>query len=125
MITRKTGLTAILALIAFSAGLSAVAEARVLSGAQLRALLGKGGVYTAWWKKKKARVQLFSNGTLRAQYTNKIDVGRWSIRGNVMCVSFRVWTHGRPKCGTVVRQGSWLVGLKNSRGIPRLRLKVR
>jgi len=123
----KGRIAALAAIAALGAGMLVAdgASARPLSGAELRGLLSRGGVYTAYWKKKKARVQLFPNGTLRARYTNKVDVGRWRLRGNVMCVSFRVWTHGKPKCGTVVRKGAWLVGLKNSKGIPRLRLKVR
>ena len=79
------------------------------------------GVHLAYWKGKKARVQLFANGTLRAWHSNKVDVGRWSIKGNVMCVTFKVWTHNRPKCGTVEDHGAWYVGLKNSKGKPRLK----
>ncbi len=103
-----------------AAVLSGSAQARPVSGAVLKKLRG---VHTAYWKKKKARVQIFPNGTLRARHSNKVDVGRWSVRGNVFCVSFRVWTHGKPKCGTVEERGGWYVGLRNSRGVPRLRLR--
>ncbi len=95
-------------------------SARPVSGAVLKKM---HGIYHAVWKGKKARVQLFSNGTLRAQYSNKIDVGRWSVRGNVLCVSFRVWTHGKSKCGTLQRKGGWLIGLPNSKGVPRLKIR--
>ncbi len=102
-----------------AAGAHSVA-ARPVSGAVLKRM---HGIYQAVWKGKKAQVQLFPNGTLRARYSNKIDVGRWSVRGNVLCVSFKVWTHGKSKCGTLERKGGWLVGLPNSKGVPRLKIR--
>ncbi len=103
-----------------AAGITTAEAGHPVPGSALRKL---HGVYTAYWKGKKAKVQIFRDGTLRAQYTNKVDVGRWKVKGDVLCVSFRVWTHGKAKCGTVERQGAWLVGLRNSKGVPRLKLR--
>ncbi len=110
----------LLSAILLAGGMTAAEAGRQVPGSTLRKL---HGVYTAYWKGKKAKVQIFRNGTLRAQYTNKVDVGRWKVKGDVLCVSFRVWTHGKPKCGTVEREGGWLVGLRNSKGVPRLKLR--
>ncbi len=110
----------LLSVILFAGSMTPALADRPVPGSTLRKL---HGVYTAVWKGRKAKVQIFRNGTLRAQYTNKVDVGRWKVKGNVLCVSFRVWTHGKPKCGIVERQGGWLVGLRNSKGVPRLKLR--
>jgi len=110
----------VLSALLVAASVPAADAGRRVPGSELRKL---HGVYTAYWKGRKAKVQIFGNGTLRAQYTNKIDVGRWKVKGDVLCVSFRVWTHGKPKCSTVEREGGWLVGLRNSKGIPRLKLR--
>ncbi len=96
------------------------AQARMLSGQELRQL---HGVYTAIWKGRKARVKVNRDGTLLARTGNKVDTGRWHVRGRELCVSFKVWTRGRYKCGTVERQGRWLVGLRKKDGTPRLKLK--
>ena len=94
---------------------------QVLSGAELRSLVGS---YDAVWKEKhKARVHIRRDGTLVARSGPRTDVGRWKVEGNRLCVAFRVWTRGRYKCGTVERRGAWLVGLRNSEGRPRLRLR--
>ncbi len=113
---RSSTLMAAAVIAALSAG---AAEAKPVPGSVLRKYAR--GVHLAYWKGKKARVQLFANGTLRARHSNKVDVGRWSIKGNVMCVTFKVWTHNKPKCGTVEEHGPWLIGLKNSKGVPRLK----
>jgi hypothetical protein len=92
---------------------------RPVPGAELKRLKG---VYTAYWKKHRARVKLNSDGTLRAVSENRFDEGRWKVEGDRLCVSFRVWTKGRFKCGRVYRRGGWYEGLyKNGR--PRLRFR--
>lgn len=98
-----------------------LAEAgRVVSGAELKRL---SGVFHAEWKGRKARVQLKRDGTLVARSGTKMDVGRWRVEGNQLCVSFRVWTRGKYKCGTVERHGAWYVGLRKKDGTPRLRFR--
>ena len=116
----KKGLSILAATCVLAAVSSGSVLAKPVPGSVLRKVRG---VHTAYWKGKKARVQIFANGTLRARHTNKVDVGRWSVRGNVFCVSFRVWTHGKSKCGTVESRGGWYVGLRNSKGVPRLKLR--
>ena len=97
------------------------ATARELSAAELKRL---HGVYHAVWKNKyKARVLVRRDGTLLARSGNKVDVGRWQVRGNRLCVAFRVWTRGRFKCGRVERQGRWYVGMRRKDGTPRLRMR--
>ncbi len=96
------------------------AVARPLSAAELKQLRG---VYQATWKGRKARVEVRRDGTLLARSGTKVDIGRWQVRGNELCVSFRVWTRGKFKCGKVERQGRWLVGLRKKDGTPRLKLR--
>ncbi len=107
-----------LSLLAAYAG--APAMARGVSGAELKRL---SGVYQAVWKGRKARVKINRDGTLLARSGNKVDTGRWRVRGNELCVSFRVWTRGKFKCGTVERKGSWYVGLRKANGQPRLKFR--
>ncbi len=96
------------------------AAARALSATELKRL---HGVYQAVWKGKKARVRVRRDGTLLARSGTRVDVGRWRVRGNELCVSFRVWTHGRYKCGRLERQGAWMIGLRRKDGRPRLKLR--
>ena len=110
-------------LAALMAGAAPAQAGRPVSGPELRRL---SGVYDAVWKEKhKARVLIRKDGTLLARSGPRTDVGRWKVRGRTLCVAFRVWTKGRYKCGTVERKGAWLVGLRNSEGRPRLRLRRR
>ena len=99
--------------------LLAAARGDQVPGEQLRRLKG---VYTAVWKGHRARVRLNPDGTLRAVSENRFDSGRWKVVGNRLCVSFRVWTKGRYKCGTVHRRGGWYEGLYK-KGKPRLRFR--
>jgi len=97
------------------------AQARAVSGEELKKL---SGVYRAIWKEKhKARVQLNPDGTLVARSGTRVDTGRWKVRGNELCVSFNVWTHGKFKCGKVEKKGEWYVGLRKKDGTPRLRFR--
>ncbi len=116
---RKLLLSSLAAISLLAPGMREAALSAPVSAAQLRNL---AGVRTAYWKGKKARVQIFRNGTLRARQANRVDVGRWHVKGNRLCVSFKVWTHGKYKCGTLEKKGGWYVGLRNSKGVPRLKL---
>ena len=93
---------------------------RLLSAAELKRL---HGTYHAIWKGKHARVRVNRDGTLIARSGTRVDVGRWRVKGNRLCVAFRVWTRGKYRCGTVERQGSWYVGLRRKNGEPRLKLR--
>ena len=96
------------------------AQARQLSAAELKRL---HGVYRVIWKNRhKARVQVRRDGTLLARAGNKVDTGRWQVRGKQLCVSFRVWTKGRFKCGAVYRRGGWYVGFFKN-GKPRVKFR--
>ncbi len=117
----KNGIIATITLAALLAAGTVAHAGRALSGQELKRL---GGTYQAVWKgKHRARVLIRRDGTLLARSGPRTDVGRWKIEGNRLCVSFRVWTKGRYKCGTVERQGRWLVGLRKADGTPRLRLR--
>jgi hypothetical protein len=120
---KKVFIFAICLVAALTAGMASAMAGRPLSGTELRRL---SGMYEAIWKgKHKARVLIRRNGTLLARSGPRTDVGRWKVRGNVLCVAFRVWTRGRYKCGTLERQGRWLVGLRKADGTPRLRMRVK
>ncbi len=110
----------LLVIILLGIGMPQAEAGRALSGAELKRL---GGTYKAVWKGHKARVRLNRDGTLIARSGTKVDVGRWQVRGNKLCISFRVWTRGKYKCGTVERQGAWYVGLRRSNGRPRLKFR--
>ena len=100
----------------------ATAQKRYLSGAELKRLRG---VYQFVWKDKyKGRVQLRADGQVLARTDNRVDTGRWKVKGNALCVSFRTWTHGKYKCGAVARAGDgWFIGLFRKNGKPRLRFR--
>ncbi|WP_038033327.1 hypothetical protein [Thermopetrobacter sp. TC1] len=99
---------------------SAHAKGAPVSAATLKNLRG---VYVAIWKGHKAKVKIEPNGTLRAVSDNRFDEGRWTVKGNALCVSFKVWTKGRYKCGRVYRNGRWFEGLYKKDGTPRLRFR--
>ncbi len=110
------GLVTALALVA---GDSLASPGRPVPGHELKRLKG---VYTAIWKDHEARVKLNADGTLRAVSENRFDEGRWKVEGDRLCVSFKVWTQGRFKCGRVYRRGAWYEGLYKN-GKPRLRFR--
>ncbi len=99
---------------------SVLARGVPVSGATLRNL---HGIYVAVWKGHRARVKIARDGTLRAVSDNRFDEGRWKVEGDVLCVSFKVWTKGRYKCGRVYRNGRWFEGLYRKDGTPRLRFR--
>ena len=113
-------LLAALGLWMVAAGTNGALAGRLLSGAELKRF---NGTYHAIWKGKHARVRVNRDGTLVARSGTRVDVGRWRVKGNRLCVAFRVWTRGKYKCGTVERQGRWYVGLRRKNGEPRLKLR--
>lgn len=117
---RKLIVVGVAALRAFMWADATQAAGQHVSGAELKRL---SGVFRAEWKGRKARVQLNRDGTLVARAGTKVDKGRWQVKGNQLCIAFRVWTRGKYKCGTVRRQGKWYVGLHRDNGEPRLRFR--
>ena len=117
---RKLIVVGVAALGATMLVVTAQAAGHALSGAELKRL---SGAFQAEWKGHKARVQLNRDGTLVARAGTKVDKGRWQVKGNQLCIAFRVWTRGKYKCGTVRRQGKWYVGLHRDNGEPRLRFR--
>lgn len=51
----------------------------------------------------------YSNGGLAGQAYGQEDQGRWYVNGNTLCVSWKKWTKGKAKCGSIAQQGGWFV----------------
>ncbi len=71
------------------------------------------GVLTGYYKEtREIKVQATRAGQLMAWFEGKVDTGTWKVVGNQICVAFKVWTSGKPKCRFVERDGSWYRAVK-------------
>ena len=84
---------------------------RRLSGKELRTMF-KGTITGLYKNKKKITIKTSRKGNLVAYMDGKVDTGNWKIRGNQVCISFKVWTKGKFKCRFVERDGSWFKAVK-------------
>lgn len=92
-----------------------------LTGSQMRSIFS-GKKFTGQWKGNPLVLQAFRNGLLRGKSLNRIDQGRWFIRGNHLCFSLQVWTKNKPKCGAMYKSGRRYYGFIRRNGTPRLSL---
>lgn len=119
------GRTAVAAMIGLFALTQVHAEAQagaVLSSGEVRALFP--GTFEAVWKDKShLRLGADGKGALSGTMGVVTDSGRWWIRGNELCISFRLWTQSTSRCGKVIKDGGWYLGLLRKDGTPRLRFR--
>ncbi|HEY7749306.1 MAG TPA: hypothetical protein VH933_11585 [Aestuariivirgaceae bacterium] len=93
-----------------------------LSGSEIRNLAP--GFYVGTWKgKRKLHISLKQNGTVSGSIDGRRYSGKWYVAGDNLCLVFKVMMFQKTKCGSITRQGSWLVGYYKE-GKPRVRLKA-
>jgi len=93
-----------------------------LSGAQIKAFFK--GTFVGEYGKKKTPfvVHVSATGKLQGEAEGKYDKGRWRVKGNKLCISWKHWSSDKEKCRHVVRLGGWYAALKSS-GKIKLRLR--
>ena len=92
-----------------------------LSAAEINALAP--GVYVGTWKDtKKLHLTLSADGTVSGTVDGEHHAGRWYISGEELCIVFSAMIIEKTRCGTIDREGDWLVGYYKN-GKPRIRLK--
>jgi hypothetical protein len=112
----------IIALCALLLMTSAGQGAARLSAAEINALAP--GAYVGTWKaKRQLYLTLNTNGTISGSVDGYRYAGKWYVSGRNLCVSFKILSVTKTKCGDIHRQGVWLVGYYNKKGKPRIRLR--
>ena len=79
------------------------------------------GQYEAKVQGYKVKFAGDTTGQLVGQAFGREDRGTWFVQGNTLCVAWRQWTKGQPKCGVIAQQGSWLVANNDSGEMLRFR----
>ena len=51
----------------------------------------------------------YANGRLEGEAYGYQDRGRWYVKGNSLCVSWKEWTKGKATCGTLSQKSGWFV----------------
>ena len=111
---KKTVIALVVGCGIFAVGLAETAEAgRRLSGSEIRALF-RGNLIGYYQETRKISVKATRTGGLLAWFEGKVDSGTWKIVGNKVCVTFKVWTSGKPKCRYVEREGGWYYAVKEN-----------
>ena len=72
------------------------------------------GQYEARIKGYTVRFAGDTGGRLVGRAFGREDHGIWFVQGDSLCVSWRQWTRGQSKCGSIARQGGWLVASNDS-----------
>ena len=100
-------LTAVVAVAALSARVDAAhAEERLLPGKELRQLFP--GQFRARVRGYDVRFVALADGRLKGFYGALTDEGRWSLRGNRLCIMLKDWLDGKTTCSAVRRaRGPW------------------
>jgi hypothetical protein len=94
-----------------------------LSASEIRALAP--GEYVGTWKaKRKLHIVFNANGTIHGSMSGFRYGGKWYVSGQNLCIVYRILTVEKTKCGAIRRQGPWLVGYYNKKGVPRIRLRA-
>lgn len=108
-----------------SSGPAWAAQGRqTLSAGELKELFP--GQFTAVWKDKQTlQIDAGRNGDVHGSTGVLSSSGRWSVRGNELCLSFGMWTGKDVRCGPVIKDGGWYLGLIRNDGRPRLRFRPR
>jgi hypothetical protein len=92
-----------------------------LSAAQIAALAP--GSYVGTWKgKRQLNLRLSPNGTVAGTVDGQYHSGQWYVSGGNLCLVFRILIFEKTKCGSIHRDGAWLVGYYK-KGRPRIRLR--
>ena len=60
--------------------------------------------------KYEVTVTLTRDGAAVGRVPGIEDRGRWTVRGNQLCIVMPVWTRGRVECSAVVADNGWYRG---------------
>jgi len=52
-------------------------------------------------------ITAYKSGRLKGVMDGNVDRGRWSVRGDVLCVALNRWMDGKARCARVTKVGSW------------------
>jgi hypothetical protein len=69
-----------------------------------------------------ATIKVGNDGTIAGRTEGKFEVGKWFVRGNELCIQFKVWTSNKAQCGAVHRDGAWYMGLFEN-GKPQVKMR--
>lgn len=103
-------LAAALSLLTVTPSGSAQAGQR-LTASELHGLF-RGVLVGYYQETRQIKIQATRAGQVMAWFEGKVDTGTWKIVGNQICVAFKVWTSGKPKCRFVERDGRWFRAVK-------------
>ena len=78
---------------------------RPLPSHELRQLFP--GTFRAQVKGYEVRFVASRNGRLKGYYGSFSDEGRWSLRGNRLCIMLKDWLDGKTTCSPVRRTRGW------------------
>ncbi len=92
------------AMIVPSVGVEAASD-RPLPSWELRQLFP--GTFRAHVKGYDVRFVASRNGRLKGYYGRFSDEGRWSLRGNRLCIMLKDWLNGTTTCSRVHRARGW------------------
>jgi hypothetical protein len=82
------------------------------------------GYYAGTWKgKRQLYLKLSPDGTISGTVDGARHSGRWYVSNGNLCLVFRILVLQKTKCGTIHRDGSWIVGYYK-KGKPRIRLRL-
>ena len=98
-------LAGILALSALSGVSGAAAGERPLPPQELRQLFP--GQFRAQVKGYDVRFVATRDGRIKGFYGGFTDEGRWSLRGNRLCIMLKDWLDGKTTCSPVRRTRGW------------------
>lgn len=80
-----------------------------LSGAELRKLF-PGSFHAVVNGAVTVSITARGNGTLTGRMKDKSDTGRWTLRGNSLCIAWKTWLGGKTSCSAVVADDGWYRG---------------
>jgi hypothetical protein len=94
-----------------------------LTTAQIKALAP--GTYVGTWKnKRQLNLKLSPNGTVAGTVDGIHHSGTWYASDGNLCLVFKILVFEKTKCGAIRREGRWLIGYYNKKGVPRIRLRA-
>jgi hypothetical protein len=56
------------------------------------------------------------DGTMMGRAFGKEDKGKWVVKDEELCISWRSWTSGKYKCGSITQNGDWFVATNSKDG---------
>lgn len=91
------------------AGLSPAYAEEAMTARQILKLTP--GTFQAVVKGKyQLTVTLDRDGTAVGTAQGLVDKGRWTVRGDQLCIVLPAWTRGRVECSAVVAENGWYHG---------------